>query len=175
MRSTFGPVLQNAFVVPDLQKSLDHWISTMGVGPFFLFENIEFSEIFYRGQPLRDLRFSVAIAYWNDLQIELIHQWNDVASIYTDFPARTCGGLQHMGVLTDSVQEDLRRLAAKGVQPVQQGITRGGLRFAYVATDQHPGGMIELIERHPPSLQFFESMRIAARDWDGSDPIRRVG
>ena len=175
MRRIFGPVMQNAFVVTDLDAALDHWTRVMGVGPFFVFERVEFAEIWYRGQSALDIDLSVAIGYWGNLQIELIRQRNDVPSIYTDFPGRQAGGLQHMGVITESVSRDLERLQELGIEAVQYGTTTGGLRFAYVSTNQHPGGMIELIESNPGMLKFFAKMQAAAQQWDGSEPVRRIG
>jgi hypothetical protein len=175
MQRLFGPVIQNAFVVNDLDAALDHWTRVMGVGPFFVFERVEFAEIWYRGQSAHDIDLTVAIGYWGNLQIELIRQRNDAPSIYTDFPAREAGGLQHMGVITESVSRDLIRLKDAGIEAVQYGITTGGLRFAYVSTNQHPGGMIELIESNPRMLKFFSKMQAAAQEWDGSEPVRRVG
>ena len=175
MRQLFGPVMQNAFVVNNLEAALDHWTRVMGVGPFFVFERVEFAEVWYRGQSVLDIDLTVAIGYWGSLQIELIRQRNDVPSIYTEFPAREVGGLQHMGVITESVARDLARLKDVGIQPVQYGITAGGLRFAYVSTNQHPGGMIELIESNPRMLKFFSKMQAAAQAWDGSEPVRRLG
>ena len=170
-----GPVMQNAFVVPDLQQALDHWTRVMGVGPFYLFEKIEFAELIFRGRPAHNIDITVAIGYWGDLQIELIQQHNDAPSIYTEFPARTTGGLQHMGVISESVARDLAALSARGIEPIQHGVTTAGLRFAYVSTDFHPGGMIELIEANPQALRFFEKMRSTAVDWDGKDPVRPLG
>jgi len=172
---TFGPVMQNGFVVRDFDRSLAHWTQVMHVGPFFLFERIDFAEVWYRGKPASDIELSVAIAYWGDLQIELIRQRNTAPSIYTEFEDRGLTGLQHMGVMTESVERELLRLDAQGIKPIQHGRTAGGMRFAYLSTDQHPGGMIELIESHPGTVSFFAKMRAAARDWEGEDPIRRVG
>jgi methylmalonyl-CoA/ethylmalonyl-CoA epimerase len=175
MQRLFGPVMQNAFVVNDLEAALDHWTRVMSVGPFFVFERVEFAEVWYRGRSAIDMDLAVAIAYWGNLQIELIHQRNDVPSIYTDFPAREVGGMQHMGVITESVPRDIARLKDAGIDAVQYGMTTGGMRFAYVSTDQHPGGMIELIESNPRMLQFFSKMQAAAQEWDGTNPVRRIG
>ncbi len=175
MEHNFGPVMQNGFVVPDLDRALEHWTQVMQVGPFFRFEHIDFAQVWYRGQPASDIDLSVAIAYWGDIQIELIRQRNAVPSIYSEFEGRGLTGLQHMGVITESVERDLIRLAAQGVTPIQHGSTAAGMRFAYLSTDQHPGAMIELIESSRRMLAFFGTMRAAARDWDGSDPVRRVG
>jgi hypothetical protein len=171
----FGTIMQNAFVVPDLDAALDHWTRVMGVGPFFVFEHVQYAEAWHRGRVATDIDMTVAIAYWGSMQIELVCQLNSAPSIFTEFAARDLGGLQHMGVITESVDRDLARLALRGIEPVQQGTTRAGLRFAYVATDRHPGGMIELIESSERVLRFFDKMRRAAEQWDGAQPIRRMG
>jgi hypothetical protein len=170
----FGPVMQNAFVVPDLDAAMDHWTRVMGVGPFFVLEHIPFAECSFRGRPA-NIDITVGIAYWGDVQIELIVQHNDAPSIYTEFLGRGLSGMQHMGVITSSVDDDLARLAERGVRPVQEGRTAAGIRFAYVSTDFHPGAMVELIEAKRGVLAFFDMMREAARNWDGTDPVRRTG
>ena len=37
--------MQNAFVVDDLDAAMDHWLNKMGVGPYFMFEHVQFREI----------------------------------------------------------------------------------------------------------------------------------
>jgi hypothetical protein len=174
MQRVFGPVMQNAFVVDDLEQAIAHWTGVMNVGPFFVFERVAFTECWFRGRSALDIDLSVAIAYWGDLQIELIQQRNAAPSIYSEFRARGLTGMQHMGVITHSLQDDLAGLQARGVLPVQHGAVAGGMRFAYVSTDQHPGGMIELIDPGEKGLAFFERMRAAARDWDGSTALHRL-
>lgn len=168
----FGPVMQLGFVVPDLERAMEHWSSTVGVGPFFVLSHVQFAEVTYRGKPTR-ADMSVGLAQWGEVQVELIQQFNDEPSIYRDFPYRERGGLQHLGVMTDSVADDLARLRPLGVEAVQAGSTANGIRFAYVSTDHYPGAMIELIE-HGPIDDFFALVRRAAQGWDGRDPVRRL-
>lgn len=174
MRRILGSVMQNAFVVSDLERAIEHWTQVMGVGPFFLFERIAFSEYAFRGQSVKPMDLTIAIAYWEDLQIELIRQLDDSPSIYTEFQAAHGSGLHHMGVISHALDAELADLARRGVRPVQRG-SLPGMRFAYIATDHHPGGMIELIEASRGAQALFERMRAAARSWDGREPVRRVG
>jgi methylmalonyl-CoA/ethylmalonyl-CoA epimerase len=171
--SRFGPVMQLGFVVPDLERAALHWSATVGVGPFFLLEHVQFAETFYKGEPTV-VDMSVGVAQWGHVQVELVQQFNDAPSIYSEFPGRALGGLQHLGVMTDSVGRDLERLRPLGIDPVQWGSTTNGIRFAYLATDEHPGAMIELIEHGPAIDGFFAIVRDAARGWDGSKPLRRL-
>ena len=172
-----GPVIQLGFVVPNIEAAVAHWAS-IGVGPFFLLDHIQFGRCHFRGKP-PEIDLSVAVGQWGSVQVELIHQHCDTPSIYTTFDGSARGGLQHMGVMTDSVADSLARLAERKVEPVQAGETANGIRFAYVNTDAlpgaHPGGMIELIERGPAIDGFFGLVRKAAVDWDGRDPLRKLG
>jgi hypothetical protein len=172
-----GPVIQLGFVVPNIEAAVAHWAS-IGVGPFFLLDHIQFGRCHFRGKPL-EIDLSVAVGQWGSVQVELIHQHCDTPSIYTTFDGSARGGLQHMGVMTDSVADSLAHLAECKVEPVQAGETANGIRFAYVNTDAlpgaHPGGMIELIERGPAIDGFFGLVRKAAVDWDGRDPLRKLG
>lgn len=173
----FGPVIQLGFVVPNIEAAVAHWAS-IGVGPFFLLEHIQFGRCHFRGRPL-SIDMSVAVGQWGSVQVELIRQHCDTPSIYTTFDGSARGGLQHMGVMTASVPDSLARLAERGVEPVQAGETATGIRFAYVNTDElpgaHPGGMIELIESGPAIDGFFSLVRKAAVDWDGRDALRKLG
>lgn len=166
-----GPLMQNGYVVPDIQAAVRHWTDVMGVGPFFMFDHPEFSALSYRGKKC-SADISAALAYWGDVQIELIQQWNDAPSVYRDWPAAVFGGLHHVAVMTDSFTADLDRFRDRGLEPIQIG-DLGGIRFAYVPTDQHPGGMLELIE-HGPIDAYYTMFREAARDWDGMDPLRKL-
>jgi hypothetical protein len=171
MERNFGPIMQNGFVVRDLDAAIDHWVDVMDVGPFFVLEHIPFSEAWFRGAPL-DLDMTVAIAYSGDIQIELIVQHNDAPSIYKEFIDAGRYGLQHMGVMTDSVAEHLAKLEPLGVRPVQHGTTAAGAKFAYLDTDRTPGFMIELIESNEMMTTAFGLIRAAAREWDGQERIR---
>lgn len=172
----FGPVMQLGFVVPDLGRAARHWAG-LGVGPFLVLEHIELTECRYRGAPVR-FDMSVAIAQWGPVQVELIRQHDAVPTVYTDFAGARAGGLHHLGVMTDSIAADLPRLAAAGIAPVQSGSAANGIHFAYLDTaampGAHSGGMIELIERCEAIDAFFGLVREAAREWDGSDPVRPV-
>jgi methylmalonyl-CoA/ethylmalonyl-CoA epimerase len=173
MEQLFSPVMQNAFVVDDLDATLDHWTRKMGVGPFYLFEHVRFKEAYYRGEPAR-FDMSAAIAYWGDVQIEFIKQHDDAPSIYQDFKSRGLKGMQHMGVITRDLDAHLERLRPLGIEPVQWGQMPTGMRFAYVSSDFHPGAMIELIEPDEALGGYFKLMKESADRWDGTNPIIRT-
>ena len=166
--------MQNAFVVDDLEESIGHWTTKIGIGPFFIFSHIQFSELLFRGKPT-GCDMSAAIAYWGDMQIELIQQHNDAPSIYQEFKARGLRGMQHMGVMSEGLDAHLARLKSLDIEPVQLGqVAGGGARFAYVNSDFSPGTMIELIETGDAIVGYFKLIQDAAKAWDGRDSIVRV-
>lgn len=173
MQRIYGPVMQTAFVVDDLEAALDHWVNKMGVGPFYVFEHITFGEVYFRGKP-SSVDMTAAIAYWGDMQIELIKQYDDGPSIYRDFKDKGLHGMQHMGVITHDLDGHLARLKTLGINPVQWGAMPTGMRFAYVDSDALPGTMIELIQPVPAITDFFATMKDAAAHWDGSNPLIRL-
>lgn len=168
-----GPIMQNGFVVGDLEAAVRHWTTKLGVGPFFVLEHIPFGTLYFRGRPVT-FDMSVAVAQWGEMQVELIVQHDETPSIYSEFRARHGTGLQHVGVMSANLEEDLARLKLRDIEPVQWGSTSTGIRFAYVNSDDHAGGMLELIERGPAIEAFFAMVREAAVDWDGAKPLRRL-
>lgn len=168
MSRYFGPIMQNGYVVRDIREAIGHWTEVMGVGPFFILDPVEFREAWYRDRPL-DLDLTVAIAYSGDYQIELIHQNNDVQSIYTDFLETSPYGLQHVCVSVDDVD---KAIAAHGFKDkvIQHGWSAAGLRFAYVDSVLHGGTMLEIIAPDDATTAAFAQMKAAAANWDGKKP-----
>jgi len=170
----FGAVRQNGYVVRDIEAALRHWTEVLGVGPFFYFERAPLDDFRYRGEP-SPLEVSIALANSGPLQIELIQQRNDAPSTYRDFLAAGREGLQHVAYWTTSFDADLARIRARGIEVAQSGQVGGPSgRFVYLATETHPGTMVELSEVSGSKGRFFEHIAELARGWDGSDPIRRM-
>jgi hypothetical protein len=171
MSRIFGPVIQQGYVVPEIHRAMDHWIAR-GIGPFFIEEHIKPPGV-YDGQAIAtDL--SAAFAYSGDQQIEVIQQHNDAPTIYSDYlKAHPEGGLQHLAVWVDSIEEKLGELKRTGRNyRVRQ---RYGDMHAYLDSDDQPGVMIQLMAHNEFMDELFGLIRKAADEWDGeSRPIRKI-
>lgn len=167
-----GPVMQIAFVPEDFDAALAYWTQVMGVGPFFLLENIVLEEMRYRGSP-SDCRFTLALAYWGDIQIELIRQEDDAPSIYRDLPNH--GAMHHVCILTDDIAAAKTTALAAGAELLVEAKVGDDGGVFYVDTRGFPGGIVEVLQPASGTLDVFAMMRAAAQDWDGSDPVRRLG
>ncbi|MFI6587800.1 VOC family protein [Embleya sp. NPDC050493] len=179
MTPLLGTVDQLGYVVTDLRAAMRHWAENLGVGPFFCFAEAAIPNIYYLGERT-PVRIGVALAYSGDLQIELIQQLNPEApSAYADFLQQRGEGLHHLGHFVEegeaAYDAHVRRFADAGVTPYHNGDSGGpGTRFAYFPTEAHGGTVAEVIET-ALYRDFFATIRDAARDWDGRDPVRPVG
>lgn len=176
MSTLFGPVVQQGYVVPDVDAAIAHWLAR-GVGPFFVTDISNFPGQ-YNGQPIL-AKMRAGFAYCGDQQIEVISPAGDAPSIYKDYLARTPeGGLQHLAYWVDDVDEKLAELAANGHSfRVWQryGAAPDYRAHAYIDSDRSPGVMIQLMARSDFYDMFFGLMKREADEWDGhTDPVRML-
>jgi methylmalonyl-CoA/ethylmalonyl-CoA epimerase len=168
-----GKIIQLAYLPDDFDAALEYWTKTVGVGPFFLLQNVQLGEMKYRGQPSAAV-FSIAIGYWGDIQIELCRAENDAPSIYTGEYA-VKDRLHHVCIFVDSIAEARRACAEAGAEIIVEGKVGDTGEVIYVDAGGGPGTLIELLQPMAGSEDLFAMMRDAAQDWDGTDPLRIVG
>ena len=171
--ASLGPVMQLAWLPSDFEAALRHWTQVMGVGPFFLMENIKLDDMRYRGQPT-DACFSLALAYWGDVQIELIRPENDAPSIYNgDYAVRD--RLHHVCVLVDDIAEAYAICAEQGAKILVEGNVGDSGRVIYADPGGGPGSVVEVLQSQPGTAELFAMIKQAGIGWDGSEPLRKLG
>jgi hypothetical protein len=165
-----GTICQIAYCPRDFEGALRFWTEQMGVGPFFRRGPLNFPGLLYRGQP-SDISFNMAIAYWGDIQIELIEQVNDQPSIYRDWTARGMEGVHHVCIVVDDVQAARAFCVERGYSIEQELFYPGGGAI-YVDAGGGPGTLTEMVQLSAEQAARFDFYREAARTWDGTDPVR---
>ncbi len=173
MSRIFGDIIQNGYVVRDIQAAMQHWITVLGVGPWFYVDRLDVPDFTYKGQPSA-AHISLALANSGPLQVELIQQRNDAPSLYRDFLNAGHEGLQHLGYGTRQFEADLERLLHLGYTIGHRGTVGGRGPFVYLLTESHPGTVVELLDMGHGRERIFAGIAEAARTWDGTDPIRTV-
>ena len=169
-----GEVMQLAYVPADFDAALKFWIETMGAGPFFALDHVKLEDVKFRGAPA-DIDFSMVLGYWGDIQIELIRQHNDSPSIYKTWRDEGREGLHHVCILVDDMAKARAAARDAGASVAQEARVPGGGEVIYVDTGGGPGTMVEILKPAPGGREFFAMMREAARNWDGREPVRRLG
>jgi catechol 2,3-dioxygenase-like lactoylglutathione lyase family enzyme len=172
--SALGPIMQLAWVPADFDAAVRHWTQTMGVGPFFLIENIQLQDFRYRGQP-SDAVFSLALAYWGDLQIELIRPENDAPSIYRGEYGVT-DRMHHVCLLVDDIADAYAACAKHGAEIVIEGrVGDSGGGVIYADPGGGPGSLVEMLQPQPGTADVFAMIKAAGIGWDGREPLRKLG
>lgn len=167
---TTRDLLQQAWVVDDIEAAARRWSRLLGIGPFFMkdFEPEFFSDVVYRGGPGR-LQMRTAICYAGAVQIELIQPVGPVPNVYRDTVPAGTEGFHHVCFWTDSMDADIARYEAQGAPLAVRGRSPTGSQFAYVDTSRTLGCMVELLEHTPRLEAVFEGWRAACAAWRGGD------
>lgn len=170
----FGPVVQVAYLVPDIDVAMEQWLRHAGLGPWTNFRNIELETRFDE----RDFSLQIheALAYQGDLQIQLVQSLNppDVPTPYSDWIRAGRYGVHHMAYLSDDVVADVDRARTQGFERVCSMRDKGGFRYFYLQSTAMPEVWIEFLESSPMLREIFANGIAEAARWDGSDPIRRI-
>jgi hypothetical protein len=171
MSRFLGEMRQLGYVVPDIEKGMQYWATTMGVGPWFYNPKVPIEDYQYDGRRY-DVHNSVALANSGFIQVELIQTRDDVPSMYRDFLQAGHTGLQHVAYWTENFDNDMATMQAHGFRVKMGGKVGANGRFVYFDKEMHPGTVIELSEVVGPKGRMFRHIHQASIGWDGSDPIR---
>lgn len=171
--ASLGPIMQIAYVPEDFEGALRYWTESVGAGPFFMLDHVKLDDVKYCGKASAP-DFSMALGYWGDMQIELIQQHNDAPSIYKTWRDAGRDGVHHVCIVVDDMQAARAASARANAEIVQEGTIPGG-GVIYVDPGKHAGMLVELVKLPAEALQGFAYMREQARNWDGRDPVRRLG
>ena len=140
---------QVCVVVKDLQKSMEYYWSTFGIGPFtiYTYEPPYVTDMKIRGKP-KDYKMKIAFAKMGAIQLELIQPLSE--SIYTEFLNEKGEGIHHIGCYVDNLDEAVAIMEKQGISVLQSGNRPGG-GYAYMDTEKTLGVIFELIRR-PTSM-----------------------
>jgi catechol 2,3-dioxygenase-like lactoylglutathione lyase family enzyme len=170
--AALGEIMQLAFVPEDFDAALRHWTQVMGVGPFFMIEGIHLEGMKYRGQPTAAV-FDLALAYWGDIQIELIRPQDNHPSIYRGEYGATGARVHHVCMLVEDIAAARAVCAKAGAEVVLEG-RFGTSEVIYVDPGGGPGTLVEILQQAKDGPDLFGMIKAAAIGWDGSEPLRRL-
>lgn len=168
MRS--GEIMQYAYTVADVHKSILSYTKLFGIGPWFCRGPFTPPHALYRGRNT-GLTLTLARAFSGHTMIELIQQHDDGPSVYRDL--RLSGyGFHHWAIAVDDIVDASARLAARGYPVVFEDVLPTQARVRYADASADLPGMIELVEMTNAQERHYASFYEASIDWDGSHPIR---
>ncbi len=169
-----GPVKQWGYLVKDLDQAMACWIEQLGIGPWWGYRNVPAKAV-VDGQE-NDLVMSVGLAYHQGVQIELIHQTNDVLSPYSYFyrDSDDAQVLQQIAYMVPDVDAAMRQCEQRGMQEVGRIVPAPGVNYIYMSSPALKGIAIELMPHDQGFLDEYERNAAEAASWDGTDPYRLI-
>lgn len=166
-----GGVMQMAYTVADIRAAIDHWVTHLNVGPWFLLEHFTGVDPTYRGGPSRT-DVAIAMSFAGHMNVELIQPNDAHPSVYREAIEARGHGFHHWGIASSNVDADVARYAELGMDVAfRAGVPTGG-DVVYLDTRGRLPGFIELIPTNPLMEQVFDGFRRATLAWDGRDPVR---
>lgn len=165
-----APVVQIAYIVPDVRAAARQWADRMGAGPFFVFDHFELTAT-YNGEPAV-LDHSPAFGQWGDVQVELIQLHTLEPAAFKQAFGGGKLGLHHLTWLPEDLAAEGARLAALGWPCVLDMTGHTGTRALFFDARAELGHFIELYVGTPQLRRHYAAVARAAVDWDGTDPVR---
>jgi len=170
-----GGVAQTAFIVPDLEAAIHHWVRNMGAGPFFVLPHLLAPGQNYRGAESR-ADVTLAMGFAGHMQIELIQPLDEHPSVYRETIETRGYGFHHLGIAFADVEAASRDYQARGYHEAYRAAVPTGGEVVYL--DDGTGaaqGFIELLPVTPGMDETFTRFWRASQGWDGADPARPFG
>jgi hypothetical protein len=165
-----APVVQIAYIVPDVRAAAQDWADRLGAGPFFVFDHFELTAT-HAGQPAV-LDHSPAFGQWGDVQVELIQLHAMEPAPFREAFGGGKFGLHHMTWLPADLDAEGARLAALGWPCVLDMTGHTGTRALFFDARPELGHLIELYVGTPQLRRHYAAVAKAAVGWDGTDPVR---
>lgn len=139
-------ITQIGIVVKNLQKAMENYWKTLGIGPWkiFTFKPPAFKEPMIRGEKV-DYTMKIAVSQIGAMQIELIEPLEG-PSIYKEFISQRGEGLHHIQSRPRDLNETLESFKELGIEILMSGKYGEGA-FYYMDTEPILGIIYEIVNR----------------------------
>jgi methylmalonyl-CoA/ethylmalonyl-CoA epimerase len=173
-RPQLGEPHHYAYVVEDIEATVNRLVDQLGAGPFFLIERVPVENVLSRGEPGEFVHDS-AFGYCGDGAIELMEPVRLSPERVEKAFSVPRPGIQHVGYVVPPTEvADLRRsLDERGLSQYLSS-QLGGVETTLHDASALLGHDIEIHADNEGLRGFFEMVRGGAQGWDGSEPLRPV-
>ncbi|MBI1181072.1 MAG: hypothetical protein GC201_10975 [Alphaproteobacteria bacterium] len=158
-------VIQNAYLVNDVDEAVGRLTRTAGYGPWMILRHVELPKVWYRGKPAV-VDMSAAFTQAGDVQIELIQQHNDAPSCYRDLYPKGKQGFHHTAMFVPDYEEAKKAYEDAGCPCAQLFELPDGGLAAYMDTSAVNGHMIEIYKESEGIRALYRMVREFVADND---------
>jgi hypothetical protein len=173
-RPELGEPHHYAYVVEDIEATVNRLVDQLGAGPFFLIESVPLEDVLSRGEPAEFVHNS-AFGYCGAGAIELMEPLSLAPERVEKGFSAPRPRIQHVAYAVPPREvADLRRsLDERGLTEYLSS-RLGGVETTLHDASAVLGHDIEIHVDGEGLRDFFEMVRAGAEDWDGSEPLRPV-
>jgi methylmalonyl-CoA/ethylmalonyl-CoA epimerase len=164
-----GTVYQMAFLVDNLAAAAEDW-RRRGAGPFYRFDDFEFSEMLYPGGSASP-RLSILLGYSGDTMIELIQVGDDPTGLFSGLQAPAA---HHVALLVEDIDSYLDANGNRD-QLAMHGLFPTGTPIAMLDSRAETGLITELVTLDDSVRGMISLMRAEASAFSGKDLLRSFG
>ena len=173
-RPQLGEPHHYAYVVEDIEATVNRLVDQLGAGPFFLIESVPLENVLSRGEPAEFVHNS-AFGYCGDGAIELIEAVSLAPERVEEGFAGPRPRIQHVAYVVPPTEvAELRRSLDERGLPQYLSSQLGEVETTLHDASAVLGHDIEIHVDSEGLRDFFEMVRGGAEGWDGSEPLRPV-
>ena len=173
-RPQLGEPHHHAYLVEDIEATVNRLVDQLGAGPFFLVENVPLENVLSRGEPAEFVHDS-AFGYSGGGAIELIQ----AASLAPERVEKSFSGprprIHHVAyAVPPAGVAGLRGSLDERALPQYLSAQLGAVDMTLHDASASFGHDVEIHAASDGLRDFFEMVRAGAEGWDGSKPLRPV-
>ena len=173
-RPQLGEPHHYAYVVEDIEATVNRLVDQLGAGPFFLIESVPLENVLSRGEPAEFVHNS-AFGSCGGGAIELI----EAVSLAPERVEERFSGprprIHHVAYVVPPTEvADLRTSLDERGLPQYLSSQLGEVDTTLHDASATLGHDIEIHVENDGLREFFEMVRGGAENWDGSEPLRPV-
>jgi methylmalonyl-CoA/ethylmalonyl-CoA epimerase len=173
-RPQLGEPHHHAYVVDDIEATVNRLVGQLGAGPFFLVEKVPLENVRSRGEPAEFVHNS-AFGRCGDGTIELIEPMSLAPERVERGFSPPRPRIQHVAYVAPAADvADLRSALDERGLPQYLSSQFGGVETTLHDASAALGHDLEIHGDNEGLRGFFAMVRSGAVGWDGSEPLRRI-
>jgi methylmalonyl-CoA/ethylmalonyl-CoA epimerase len=173
-RPQLGEPHHYAYVVEDIEATVNRLVDQLGAGPFFLFESVPLENVLSRGEPAEFVHNS-AFGYCGGGAIELIETVSLAPERVEKGFSAPRPRIHHVAYVVPTTEVvDLRSSLDERGLPQYLSTWLGEVETTLHDASAVLGHDIEIHADNEGLRDFFAMVSGAAEGWDGSEPLRPV-
>ena len=169
MRS--ASIVQNAYVVRDLEAACRRFHAHYGIGPFVGGVEFELGAHVYRGHPTPPIVLRGVFVQAGPLNLELIQLVSDTPSAFHDMYPAGSEGFHHVALFCADYERERDSWVAAGHVVASEFRLNWGPKVCYIDARREFGHMIELYPEDAIIRDMYRQARDAAVGWEGGEPL----